>query len=256
MILGLGGAGEWGVGGREETRLDTTCSPTLCSRWPLGQQPHSLLSRAAAAEAVAVAVAASCCQSLLLLFLPLPSPPLLLLPARVTFPCLFIQTEAKSFCYNAGASPRSHLEPHLHPHPLHPLLSTSFYFDATASSCCSCCCCCCSACRRSKLRAINHFVCTLLHPFIQPERPMSPLSAGLLCQGIAIDSLSMSMCACVCVSASQGHLSRTLYALCEGINLLPFRRSFRWRTQKSQNQHETSERKSLLDCHILCKTVL
>lgn len=131
---------------------------------------------------------------------PLPSPPLLLLLllilARVTFPCLFIQTEAKSFCYNAGASPRgpalvaarnSHLEPHLHPHPLHPLLSTSFYFDAA-----SCCCCCCCACRRSKLRAINHFVCTLLHPFIQPERPMRRWVR-------AWTKASLSIAWCVCV---------------------------------------------------------
>jgi len=95
--------------------------------------------------------------------------------ARVTFPCLFIQTEAKSFCYNARdwtLPLRSFPHPsdatahnYVHQHPLHPLLGTSFH-DSLLFGCWCCCC----ACRRSKLRAINHFVCPL-HPFIQPERP-------------------------------------------------------------------------------------
>lgn len=59
--------------------------------------------------------------------------------ARVTFPCLFIQTEAKSFCYNARETELNWAEPgpvhsypclvhnYVHQHPLHPLLGTSFH---------------------------------------------------------------------------------------------------------------------------------
>lgn len=108
---------------------------------------------------------------------PIPIPIPVAVLARVTFPCLFIQTEAKSFCYNARdwthsppfpslpSTTISIVHNYVHQHPLHPLLGTSFH-DSLLFGCWCCCC----ACRRSKLRAINHFVCPL-HPFIQPERP-------------------------------------------------------------------------------------
>lgn len=50
--------------------------------------------------------------------------------------CLFKRKQSRSVTTPVPAplaQPSfSHLEPHLHPHPLHPLLSISFYFDAVA----------------------------------------------------------------------------------------------------------------------------
>lgn len=156
---------------------------------------------------------------------------LLLILARVTFPCLFIQTEAKSFCYNAGASPLGPAQ----------LLASRATFTSTSFApfvehilllrCCSCChCCCCAAssccycaCRRSKLRAINHFVCTLLHPFIQPERPMSPECGHSI--GSPIDSfmcVCVHLCVCLFVCSRRGHLSRTQLSARTSISCLGY----------------------------------
>lgn len=116
-----------------------TCSPSLCCRWPLGQQQHSLLSRAAAAAA------ASCCLSLLLL--PVSVPFLSRFPFRTPadpgegYISVFVYSNGSKVvllqrrCQPPLALPSfSHLEPHLHPHPLHPLLSISFYFDAVPAA--------------------------------------------------------------------------------------------------------------------------